>query len=306
MGLSSAAEAFADRAYEPDGILRSRTLAGALLDDPARAAQQALDIATRHVTVATDGSELKVTADTICIHSDTPGSVAIARAVKAVEPRLGLLAPTGTKLETAGLAQGLAVAREIYADRAYTDAGLLVERSCPGAVLHDAGDAAARVLAMVSEGAIITISGKRVVAGIDSICVHGDGPNAVAIAKAVRARLEKASIDKSGRDHEQSLINETIADLDDVLRMFSSLTRISQIETTNKTSAFRTVDLAEIEVPEIRTEALTREEIERRIATRLGRKIVVVGACTGADAHTVAWQSFCHVLMSTNEFLYLN
>jgi signal transduction histidine kinase len=62
----------------------------------------------------------------------------------------------------------------------------------------------------------------------------------------MRARLEKAGIDKSGRDHEQSLINETIADLDDVLRMFSSLTRISQIETTNKTSAFRTVDLAEI------------------------------------------------------------
>ncbi|MGB8633188.1 MAG: ATP-binding protein [Xanthobacteraceae bacterium] len=62
----------------------------------------------------------------------------------------------------------------------------------------------------------------------------------------MRARLEKASIEKSGRGHEQSLINETIADLDDVLRMFSSLTRISQVETTNKTSAFRTVDLAEI------------------------------------------------------------
>jgi UPF0271 protein len=81
MGLTCAAEAFADRAYEPDGILRKRTLAGALLDDPARAAQQALAIATRHVAVATDGSELKVTADTVCIHSDTPGSVAIARAV---------------------------------------------------------------------------------------------------------------------------------------------------------------------------------------------------------------------------------
>jgi signal transduction histidine kinase len=62
----------------------------------------------------------------------------------------------------------------------------------------------------------------------------------------MRGRLEKASIEKSGRDHEQSLINETIADLDDVLRMFSSLTRISQVETTNKTSAFRAVDLAEI------------------------------------------------------------
>jgi UPF0271 protein len=81
MGLSCAAEAFADRAYEPDGRLRKRTLAGALLDDPAGAAQQAWDIATRKIVVATDGSELKVVASTICIHSDTPGSVAIARAV---------------------------------------------------------------------------------------------------------------------------------------------------------------------------------------------------------------------------------
>jgi UPF0271 protein len=119
---------------------------------------------------------------------------AIARAVKAVAPRLGFLAPARTKLETAGHAQGLAVVREIYADRAYTDTGFLVERSSPGAVLHDAGDASARALAMVSEGAIITISGKRLAAGIDSICVHGDSLNAVAMAKAVRARLEKAGI----------------------------------------------------------------------------------------------------------------
>jgi 5-oxoprolinase (ATP-hydrolysing) subunit A len=125
---------------------------------------------------------------------DETVALAIARAVKLVEPGLGFLAPAGTKLETAGLAQGLAVAREIYADRAYTDAGLLVERSCPGAVLHDAGDAAERVLAMILEGAIITISGKRLAAGIDSICVHGDSPNAVAMAKAVRARLEKTGI----------------------------------------------------------------------------------------------------------------
>jgi len=81
MGLSFAAEAFADRAYEPDGILRKRTLAGALLDDPAKAAQQAVDIATRHVATTTDGTELKVAAVTLCIHSDTPGSPAIARAV---------------------------------------------------------------------------------------------------------------------------------------------------------------------------------------------------------------------------------
>jgi UPF0271 protein len=119
---------------------------------------------------------------------------AIACAVKAVEPRLAFLAPAGTKLETAGSAQGLMVAREIYADRAYMDAGRLVERSTPGAVLHEAAEAAGRVLAMVLEGAIITISGKRLATGIDSICVHGDSPNAVAMAKAVRARLEEAGI----------------------------------------------------------------------------------------------------------------
>jgi signal transduction histidine kinase len=61
-----------------------------------------------------------------------------------------------------------------------------------------------------------------------------------------RARLEKASIEKSNHDDDQSLISETMADLDDVLRMFSSLTRISQIETTNATAAFRLVNLAEI------------------------------------------------------------
>ena len=90
MGLSCAAEAFADRAYEPDGILRKRTLAGALLDDPAKAAWQAVDIATRQAARATDGSELKVAADTICIHSDTPGSAAIARAVNEALKKAGV------------------------------------------------------------------------------------------------------------------------------------------------------------------------------------------------------------------------
>lgn len=86
MGLRCAAEAFADRAYEPDGTLRKRTLAGALIDDPARAAQQAIDIATRHRVIASDGCELAVEANTVCIHSDTPGSVTIAR---EVNQRLG-------------------------------------------------------------------------------------------------------------------------------------------------------------------------------------------------------------------------
>ena len=83
MGLRCAAEAFADRAYEADGTLRKRTLAGALLDTPEQAARQALDIAIRHTVTTGDGTALPVAAETICIHSDTPGSAAIAREVNA-------------------------------------------------------------------------------------------------------------------------------------------------------------------------------------------------------------------------------
>ncbi len=81
MSLRVAAEAFADRVYEPDGRLRKRNLPGALLDDPARAAQQAVDIAVRHRAITHEGTELSIAANTICIHSDTPGSVDIAREV---------------------------------------------------------------------------------------------------------------------------------------------------------------------------------------------------------------------------------
>lgn len=81
MGLRTAREAFADRTYEADGTLRKRTLPGALLDTPERAAQQALDIVLRRKVTASDGSQLPLVAHTICMHSDTPGAAAIAREV---------------------------------------------------------------------------------------------------------------------------------------------------------------------------------------------------------------------------------
>ena len=82
MGLRTAAEAFADRAYEPDGNLRDRKLPGALLESPERASAQSVSLATRGRVLTTSGSELAISADTLCIHSDTPGSAAIARAIK--------------------------------------------------------------------------------------------------------------------------------------------------------------------------------------------------------------------------------
>jgi UPF0271 protein len=82
MGLRMAAEAFADRAYEPDGSLRNRTLPGALLDSPERASAQAVSLATRGRVLTSSGSEVAISADSLCIHSDTPGSAAIAHATK--------------------------------------------------------------------------------------------------------------------------------------------------------------------------------------------------------------------------------
>jgi 5-oxoprolinase (ATP-hydrolysing) subunit A len=80
-GFAVAAEAFADRRYEPDGTLRSRKFEDALIRDPQEAARQALSIVERGVVIASDGSEVAVHAQTICIHGDTPGSVQIVEAV---------------------------------------------------------------------------------------------------------------------------------------------------------------------------------------------------------------------------------
>jgi UPF0271 protein len=121
-------------------------------------------------------------------------AAAIVRAVKAVDRTLVVLAPAGTKFEAAARAHGLAAASEIYADRAYKDDGLLADRSCPGAILKDPEEAAERAAAMVLEGAIITVSGLRLAVPIDSLCIHGDTPHAIAMASVLRARLEQAGI----------------------------------------------------------------------------------------------------------------
>ena len=80
-GFAVAAEAFADRRYEPDGTLRSRNFEDALIRNPEEAAWQALGIAERGVVIASDGSEVSVDAQTLCIHGDTPGAPKIAETV---------------------------------------------------------------------------------------------------------------------------------------------------------------------------------------------------------------------------------
>jgi len=90
-GFTAVAEAFADRRYEPDGTLRSRKFDDALLKAPADAAQQALNIVAQGKVIASDGTEVPVSAQTLCIHGDTPGAIQIAEAVAQKLRRAGVL-----------------------------------------------------------------------------------------------------------------------------------------------------------------------------------------------------------------------
>jgi UPF0271 protein len=89
-GLRFAAEAFADRVYEKDGTLRSRGLPGAVMTDPQTVAAQAVRIARDGVVTAADGTEVRLRADTLCLHGDTPNAVALARAVRGALEAAGV------------------------------------------------------------------------------------------------------------------------------------------------------------------------------------------------------------------------
>lgn len=115
----------------------------------------------------------------------------VARAVAAYDRALILLGPALSWLCTAGHEAGLAVVEEIFADRAYQDDGQLVARGQPGAMIHGAQRSFEHVRAMLDEQAIIALSGRRLPTAIGSICVHGDGPEAVATAAHLRVQLER-------------------------------------------------------------------------------------------------------------------
>ena len=119
---------------------------------------------------------------------------AVARAIRTIDRNLIFVIMPGTETEKAGEALGLRIAREIYADRTYDDTGNLTSRKLPGAVIHDPELAAGRVLRMVEEQAITAVSGKKIPVRIDTICVHGDNPAAVAMASQVRERLVEAGV----------------------------------------------------------------------------------------------------------------
>jgi UPF0271 protein len=114
----------------------------------------------------------------------------IARAIKSVDPKLILFAPDNSELAHAGEANGVQIAREIFADRNYLNDGWLVPRTRPDALLRDPKEAAQRVLRMFREGKVRSVEGRDVDVRGETICVHGDTPGAVEFARELRTQLE--------------------------------------------------------------------------------------------------------------------
>lgn len=119
---------------------------------------------------------------------------AIARAIHAVDPSLAFLAIACSEQVLAGEAQRLRTIAEAFADRAYTEDGRLAPRGEPGAVLVDSDEIARRALQMIELGALVTSSGGAIPARIESLCVHGDTPQAAAIARRTRLKLEESGV----------------------------------------------------------------------------------------------------------------
>lgn len=121
-------------------------------------------------------------------------ATACYEAALSVAPDIAIMVLAATEQQAAVRALGCNFVCEIFADRAYNDDATLVDRTIPGAVIHDAALAGKRITDMVLRRAIVTASGKEIPTQIDTICLHGDTPEAVDIARAVRADLQAAGV----------------------------------------------------------------------------------------------------------------
>ena len=122
-------------------------------------------------------------------------SLAIAEAIAEVDKDIILMGLAGSKMLEAGKQVGLRVASEVFADRGYQPDGTLVPRGQPGAMIEDEDQAIARVLRMAREGTVVANDGSVIRLQADSVCVHGDGPKALAFVKNLQAALPAAGVE---------------------------------------------------------------------------------------------------------------
>jgi UPF0271 protein len=125
---------------------------------------------------------------------DSKTADAIVSAIREVEPSLVLLGLAGSEMTRAAARSGLAFASEAFADRAYRCDGSLVPRSEPHAVIHDVQTAVDRAIALVKSNTITADDGSMLRLIAQSLCVHGDNPDAVPMVRELRARLESSGV----------------------------------------------------------------------------------------------------------------
>ena len=125
---------------------------------------------------------------------DVPLAQAIARAVRDFDPGLVLYGLSGSHLLDAGAACGLRCAAEVFADRSYQRDGSLTPRSQPGALIDSPDAAAAQVLQMLTAGTVRALDGSEVRIRADTVCIHGDTPQAPQFARRLREMLTESLI----------------------------------------------------------------------------------------------------------------
>jgi UPF0271 protein len=149
----------------------------------------ALEFGARVSHVKLHGALYNMVSRDAALADGVAGAVAALRA----DPPI-LVALAGSALAEAGLRRGLEVSREAFADRAYAPDGSLAPRSLPGAVIREPELAAEQAVRLARDGFVRAYDGREVRVGADTLCVHGDSPGAVAMARLIRERLGLAGI----------------------------------------------------------------------------------------------------------------
>lgn len=126
--------------------------------------------------------------------ADAALAQALCQAVADVDKSLVLYGLAGSALITAAESVGLRAASEVFADRAYQDDGSLMPRTQPNAMIEEVDQAIEQVLRMVRKGEVVTASGKVAAVRADTLCIHGDQPNALVFAKGISQALKQAGV----------------------------------------------------------------------------------------------------------------
>ncbi len=120
---------------------------------------------------------------------------AVLDGIQAFDPDIFVMVLSGSYIAREAKKRGMKVAQEVFADRGYNADGTLVNRKLPGAFVKDPNEAIERVVKMVKEGKVKAVSGEEIEIQADSICVHGDNPQAIEFVANIRKGLQDAGIE---------------------------------------------------------------------------------------------------------------